>query len=81
MDIKGLSKKESNFTDGLTCTSWGLALLYGLYSLVLKIELWELYCHYSPFTKEKKRKMWVSKMCGGLPKETKPVSGIAKILT
>lgn len=52
MEIEGKSKRESNFTDGLPCTSWGLALLYALYILVLKIELWETYYHYSPLTKE-----------------------------
>lgn len=54
------ARKESNFTDGLTCTSWGLALLYALYILVLKIELWETYYHYSPFTKKSLdiKKVW-----------------------
>lgn len=28
-----------------------------------------------------KKKVWISKKCGGLPKDTKPVSGTAKILT
>lgn len=55
--------------------SWGLALLYALYILVLKIELWETYYHFSPFTK-----IWISKMWRDLPKDTEPVSGAVKIL-